>query len=133
MTNKKSFILYNDQQNVFEELSGEECKELILAIFNFSNNIDTELSRPVKIAFLSIKNTLVRDKEKWENNSRMRKEFGKRGGIAKASKSYHKPVLLSKPTVSVSVSDSVINKEKKENPFSLEMAKKAFGVLEGVK
>jgi hypothetical protein len=104
---KRSFILYNDQKDVFEELNPKECKELLLAIFDYSAGVETKLSPVVRVAFISIKNQLKRDISKWHSNSEMRKQFGRLGGLAKASKSQLKPVLLSKSTVNVNVNDNV--------------------------
>lgn len=120
---KKSFILYNDQRNVFEALSEKECKELILAIFDYAEGIEKPLTPLANIAFLSIKNQLKRDFEKWEHNSKIRQEYGRRGGVAKASKSYLKPILLSKPAVNVNV--NVNNKEKKNSSKSLTAKEKS--------
>lgn len=105
---KKSFVLYTDQRDIFEMLNSAQCKELILAIFNYPEKPNKPLTRLVNIAFMSIKSQLKRDFEKWERNSEMRKEYGRMGGIAKASISYLKPVLLSKPAVNDNV--NVINK-----------------------
>ena len=114
---KKSFILYKDQRTVFEILSPRECKELLLAIFDFASGIDKPLTSKVKIAFISIKNQLQRDLDKWEANSEMRKQFGRKGGLAKASLSLPKAskslAKLSKPAVNVNVNDNKRNIKEK--------------------
>ena len=109
---KKSFLLYRSQRDVFEALNPREVKELILAIYDFADGKSTKLTPRPNIAFISIKGQLERDFEKWENNSEKRREYGRLGGLAKASKSYLKPVLLSKPAVDVDVDVDVdINKD----------------------
>jgi len=108
MTDKKSFVLYCDQVGVFEALSDKECKELILAVFNFYKVPDPKLSPLVNIAFLPIKNNLNRDLQEWRKTCEMRRQFGKRGGLAKASKSYQKlPKASLRQFCLASVADTV--------------------------
>lgn len=75
--NKKGFLLYTDQKEIFETLTPEQCKELVLAIFNYPE--ERELSPIVKIAFIPIKNQLKRDMEKWEEKTKKRSDAGKKG------------------------------------------------------
>lgn len=74
---KNSFILYKDQREIFDSLNGEQCKELIIAIFDYPDYIIT--SPMVKIAFVSIKNQLERDNNKYENICKKRSDAGVKG------------------------------------------------------
>lgn len=118
MENKKSFILYNDQKEIFNSLSGDECKELLMAIFDFETIETDSLSPIVKIAFLPIKNQLKRDSEKWQKEIKSRSDAGKKG---MASRWHNKritkhnsviPVITKiSDNVTVNVNDNVINKD----------------------
>jgi len=111
---KNSFLLYNDQREIFESLSGDECKELIMAIYDFPNY--TIVSPLVKIAFVSIKNQLQRDYEKWETIREKRSEYGKKGNekrwkdkkkIANIAKAI--PLSQTIANIAVNVNVNVIN------------------------
>lgn len=78
---KNSFIIYQDQKEIFESLSDSECKELILAIFNYQSLDVKQLSTTVRIAFITFKNQLLRDEIKWEETREKRIYAGRMGGI----------------------------------------------------
>jgi len=86
MQGKKSFVLYTDQREVFDELSDEDAGKLIKHIFAYVNDEDpiTE-DKLIKIAFLPIKTQLKRDLKIWDEKKSQRAEAGKKGGLAKAS------------------------------------------------
>jgi hypothetical protein len=79
MEGKKSFVLYTDQREVFDELSDEDAGKLIKHIFSYVNdeNPSTE-DKLLKIAFLPIKTQLKRDLKVWESKQEQRKEAAKR-------------------------------------------------------
>jgi hypothetical protein len=130
MENKKSFILYCDQKEIFSSLSDSDCKELLMAIFDFETIDINSLSPIVKIAFLPIKNQLKRDSEKWEKEIKSRSDAGKKG---MASRWHNKvitkhnsviPVITKiSDNVTVNVNDNVISKDCSEVD-SLDNAKK---------
>lgn len=70
MDKKKSFILYYDQQAIFELLSNEEAGELIKTIFNVVQNKEIDLAfngrKHMQMALVPILKTLERDKEKYK-------------------------------------------------------------------
>jgi hypothetical protein len=86
MQGKKSFVLYTDQREVFDELSDEDAGKLIKHIFSYVNDEDpvTE-DKLIKVAFLPIKTQLKRDLRIWDEKKEQRAEAGKKGGLAKAS------------------------------------------------
>lgn len=92
---KKSFVLYQSQREFFETLSDKESKELILAIFDYDGKKESKLSNRVEIAFISIKDQLQRDIEKWEEQRRKRKEAGRLGGLTRAKNEKSSVAMLS--------------------------------------
>jgi hypothetical protein len=95
MEGKKSFVLYTDQREVFEELSDEDAGKLIKHIFSYVNDENPETNdKLIRLAFLPIKTQLKRDLKIWDEKKHFRSEAGKKGGLAKASnatKSLAKP------------------------------------------
>jgi hypothetical protein len=86
MQGKKSFVLYTDQREVFEELTDEQAGKLIKHIFSYVNDENPEAEdKFVRLAFLPIKTQLKRDLKIWDEKKHSRVEAGKKGGLAKAS------------------------------------------------
>jgi hypothetical protein len=121
MQGKKSFVLYTDQREVFDELSDEDAGKLIKHIFAYVNDEDpiTE-DKLLKVAFLPIKTQLKRDLKIWDEKKSQRAEAGKKGGLAKSSNAKQTLANPSNATndvanlpVNVNVNDNVndINKE----------------------
>lgn len=64
---KDSFILYQEQKEIFDMLTDEEAGKLIKAIFEYEDTGQLlELDKSLKIAFIPIKSTLDRNQEKYE-------------------------------------------------------------------
>lgn len=87
---KKSFVLYHDFRNWFSLLTDEELGRLIRAIFDYETNktLPENLNEKEQIAFLMVRDTLDRDREKYERvcnrnkeNARVRWEKMKKYGI----------------------------------------------------
>lgn len=107
---KKSFVLYSDQQDIFTQLSDEEAGKLIKHIFAYVNDENPEISdKLINLAFTPIKQTLKRDLKKYEERAQRARENGAKGGRPKETQKTQS--VISKPrkpdSVSVSVSDSV--------------------------
>jgi hypothetical protein len=86
MEGKKSFVLYTDQREVFEELSDEDAGKLIKHIFSYVNDENPETDdKLIRLAFLPIKTQLKRDLKMWDEKKHSRSEAGKKGGLAKSS------------------------------------------------
>ena len=65
-TGKKSFQLYTEWLELFEELKDEEAGQLIKHIFRYVNDQDpTTKSLLISVAFIPIKQQLKRDLKKW--------------------------------------------------------------------
>jgi hypothetical protein len=125
MQGKKSFVLYADQREVFEELSNEDAGKLIKHIYAYVNDENPETEdKLIRLAFLPIKTQLKRDLKLWEDKKQVRSEAGKKGGLAKASNATNhlaKPSnakqTLANLAVNVNVNDNVndIYREPVEN------------------
>jgi hypothetical protein len=86
MEGKKSFVLYTDQREVFDELSDEDAGRLIKHIFSYVNDENPSTDDLLlKVAFLPIKTQLKRDLKMWDEKKLQRAEAGRKGGIAKSS------------------------------------------------
>lgn len=86
MEGKKSFVLYTDQREVFDELSDEDAGRLIKHIFSYVNDENPSTDDLLlKVAFLPIKTQLKRDLKMWDEKKQQRAEAGRKGGIAKSS------------------------------------------------
>lgn len=79
MEGKKSFVLYTDQREVFEELDDADAGRLIKFIFAYVNdeNPNTE-DKLLRVAFAPIKTQLKRDLKLWENKQEQRKDAAKK-------------------------------------------------------
>lgn len=115
---KKSFILYCDQQGVFNMLSNEQAGKLIKHIFAYVNDEDPKSEDLLlTIAFESIKTQLKRDLKKYENYIDKQKENGKKGGRPKTQpfleETQKTQAFFQKPKKAdnVNVNDNVIIKE----------------------
>jgi hypothetical protein len=87
MQGKKSFVLYTDQREIFEELSDSDAGKLIKHIFSYVNDENPETEdKLLRLAFLPIKTQLKRDLRTWDEKKQLRSEAGKKGGLAKSSK-----------------------------------------------
>lgn len=85
---KPSFILYCDLWDTIKYLDKKALGELTTIIFEYmieGKTITPE--NPLFFVFNPIKNTLDRDKEKYESICEKRKESGKKGGLSKGKQS----------------------------------------------
>jgi len=81
---KKSFLLYCDIINVVKKLPKEKVGELFILILEFVNGNEIEPDDVLlQVAFEPIKNSLIRDKIKYEQIVETRREAGKKGGEAR--------------------------------------------------
>ena len=73
---KKSFVLYHDFSNIFSLLTDEELGRLIRAIFDYAMNglLPEKLGEKEMVAFTMVRDTLDRDREKYEKVCNRNKE-----------------------------------------------------------
>ena len=81
-TNKKGFILYADQKELFDQLPNDKAGELIKHIFSYVNDenpITEDLL--LKLAFTPIKQQLKRDLKKFEEVKDKKSISGREGNL----------------------------------------------------
>lgn len=127
--NKKGFVLYADQIEIFEQLPDDDAGKLIKHIYRYVNDknpVSDDLL--LNVAFASIKSQLKRDLVKYEDRATRSKRNGKLGGRPKNPEEPKKPSGLNdnpeeprKPdtvtvtdTVTDTVNDTVNDNKKKE-------------------
>ena len=124
MENKKSFVLYPDQEEIFNILSDEQAGKLIKIIFAYVNDRDPEPEDLIlKLAFTPIKNHLKRDLKNWKAMIVRQSENGKLGGRPKVENPKN-PVLVSESQKSLNVNDNVNVNENVNDTW--DNAKKLF-------
>jgi len=111
---KKSFILYLDQQDLFNKLPDEIAGKLIKHIFSYVNCENPEANDLLlDVAFSPIKQALKRDLSKWKDHIQQRVDAGKKSAAKRANDKQRNPTTVkprstkSTDSVNVSVSDSV--------------------------
>lgn len=80
---KKSFIIHIDSLDVIDDLSDEQCGELLRAFKAYHSESEIELSPIVKVAFSPFKNQFERDLTKYNNVCERNKVNGSKGGRPK--------------------------------------------------
>jgi hypothetical protein len=122
--NKKSFILYVDSIDIFEQLTDDQAGKLAKHIFRYVNDLDPISDDAiVNIAFTPIKQYLKRDLTKWNETSIQRSDIGRLGGL-KSGEARRKQKEANEANGSKlkqiehdSVSDSDSDSEKEYNQF----------------
>lgn len=77
---KKGFILYSDQKELFEQLPDDKAGQLIKFIMSYVNDENPQTDDLIiNLAFTPIKQQLKRDLEKFEQTKANRSEAGKAG------------------------------------------------------
>jgi hypothetical protein len=117
---KKSFLLYCDQQGVFNKLPDEIAGKLIKHIFAYVNDENPPCDDLLlSIAFEPIQQSLKRDLKKYEVYIGKQKENGAKGGRPKKEEEtqktqpfFEEPKKADSVSVSVSVSDKDIKVKK---------------------
>ena len=84
---KKSFILYSDQKELFDQLSDEQAGKLIKFIFSYVNDEEpTTDDLLINLAFTPIKQQFKRDLDKWNKTKEGRSKAGKASAEARRNK-----------------------------------------------
>ena len=73
-TKKKSFLLYQDQEEVVNSLTDAQAGQLFKAIFKYNRGENPQLSPILKIVFIPIRQALDRNKEKYQEICQKNKE-----------------------------------------------------------
>lgn len=119
---KKSFVMYQEWHTLFESMTDDQAGQLIKAIYNYQYG---EESPPKEPLLFSIYKMLIErfkvDADKYQKVCEMRREYGKMGGIAKASKSYQKQAKATKSIANLADNDNdndndLLKRNIKEKP-----------------
>jgi hypothetical protein len=87
MAERISFVFYHEFAEYIAELSGDEAKELMLAVIDYDREgIVPSLKGAAKMAFIAMALRIDKDRESWEDACRKRREAGKLGGAPKGNK-----------------------------------------------
>jgi len=113
---KKGFVLYADQIEIFNQLPDEIAGQLIKHIFNYVNDNNPQTDDIIiNVAFASIKTQLKRDLKKYEQICDRNKVNGSKGGRPikpkKPSGLFGNPDEPKKPDIDNDI-DNDIDKEK---------------------
>lgn len=82
--NKKGFVLYADQHELFSQLTNEQAGELIKHVFAYVNDEDPKTKDVIiNLAFTPIKQQLKRDLKKYEDRAERSRANGLKGGRPK--------------------------------------------------
>ena len=114
-TDKNGVVIYADWITTFEKLTDEEAGKLVKHLFRYVNDLEPNSDRITELLFEPFKQTLKRDLCKWEKTKLARSEAGKKGGVKSGETRRNKTKqneTNEAVSVSVSVSDSVINIEE---------------------
>ena len=115
---KKSFQMYTEWIEVFNELDNEEAGQLIKHIFKYVNDENPVAeNKLVALSFVQIKQQLKRDLKKWITKSETNKANGALGGRPKnpiEPKITERLISEPKKPVEDKVEDKVKEKEKEQ-------------------
>lgn len=83
---KEYICFYYDYEEVFQALSGDECKRLILSLLSYAKSGEKkQLLGKEAIAFLMMSKNIDRDNRRYSDKCQKLSENGKRGGRPKKS------------------------------------------------
>ena len=114
---KKSFQMYTEWIEVFNELDNEDAGQLIKHIFKYVNDENPIAeNKLVTLSFIQIKQQLKRDLKKWKTKSETNKANGSLGGRPRnPTEPKITERLILKPKKPVEVEVEVEDKVKEEN------------------
>lgn len=116
--NKKSFVLYADYLEIFEELSDEDAGQLVKHLFRYVNDKNPETENPmVKLSFISIKQQLKRDLKKWEVGKTGKSQAGALGNLKRWYNDLYMDVINEKITLDEAL-EIAKNRKESHSDFS---------------
>uniref|UniRef100_A0A6M3IY07 DUF6291 domain-containing protein n=1 Tax=viral metagenome TaxID=1070528 RepID=A0A6M3IY07_9ZZZZ len=108
---KESFLIYKSFYDPIKGLSNEQLGRLFRALFDYQLHNTKCTDNDILMAFSFFINQFRVDDNKYKKIVEKRREIGKKGGLAKASKSKQKLALLSKPAYNVNENVNVNENE----------------------
>lgn len=139
---KDSFILYQEQKEIFDTLTDNEAGKLIKAIFEYESGQSPKLNKTLSLVFIPIKNALDRNRQKYEAQVEKNRENGKKGGRPKKTnktkeKQNNPSGFLGNPTKAKKADNDSDNENEhdseydNENDFEKENEEKVYEFLKG--
>ena len=109
---KKGFLLYADQKELFDQLPNDKAGELIKHIFKYVNDEEPQTDDLlINMAFTPIKQQFKRDLDKWENTREKRSFAGKKSAESRRNKRKQTSTKLTS-VKSVEQKSTSVNKRK---------------------
>jgi hypothetical protein len=90
---RNSFVLYQDNSDIFESLKKEQQADLIMAIFAYQKTGELPNDPFIKIAISSFISQFKRDSQKWEKTCEEKTISGKMGNLKRWHPELHKKVI----------------------------------------
>lgn len=88
---KKSFVMYNEWQPLFTNITDEQAGQLIKAVYAYQFGEESPPEEPLlNSVYQMMRGRFETDAAKYKEVCEKRKLNGQKGGLAKASKSYQK-------------------------------------------
>lgn len=109
---KKSFVLYLDSLEILDDLTGDQTKELLIAIRDYNSGKEVQLSGLMKAVFNPFKNSFDRDLEKYNSKCAKNSENARKRWDKKDTNACERIKVDAKHADSVNDSDSVKDKDK---------------------
>lgn len=75
---KKSFLIYQEWEEIFDSLSNEHAGQIIKAMFDHAKGEDTKLSTRVSLVFIPIRQQMDRNLKNYEHVSKVNSENAKK-------------------------------------------------------
>lgn len=114
--NKKGFLLYADQYEVFKQLPDDKAGQLIKHIFSYVNDEEPQTDDLIlNLVFTPIKQQLKRDLEKFEGTKKDRSNSGQLGNLKRYYPAIYKKVLGKKITLQEGCELAKLAKRQKES------------------
>ncbi len=95
---KKNFLLENKQKDTVDTLTDEEAGKLFKGIFNYVNTGDSGLKGVLKAVFITFKQTIDENEEKYQERCEINKLNGSKGGAPKGNQNAKKKSKQPKTT-----------------------------------
>ena len=119
MKQKNRFYMYTEYIHFLEGMEPEDQALLFRVILQHEGGLEVEEMTPaVKAVFSMIKNRLDNNREEYEKTCEIRADSGRKGGLAKASKSKQKVAKVSKPKQNVADNENDNEKEKEKDIYT---------------
>lgn len=98
--NKKSFMMYVEWIESFNQLTDEEAGKLIKLIYSYVNDENPKCNdRIINLVFTTIKQQLKRDLKKWERSVETKSDSGKLGNLKRWHLDIYKKVVSKEITL----------------------------------